>query len=344
MRTLIIVLFQLCWIFSLTAQDTFSIVAVDPETGEIGGAGASCVDGAAQLGGVQLINKIVPGVGAVNAQALVCVNPNINLDNAIKRLEEGLTASQVLQWLMVNDACSAGGFNPEQRQYGIVSVDQSGMIETAGFSGSSNQAFSNHITGPNYAIQGNILLGPQVIENMEANFNNTEGSLAAKLMAAMQGANIAGADTRCLARGTSSTSGFLRVYKPEDDIDEPYLFLNVAEMPFGEEPIDSLQTLFDEWASTTSTEEQLEEEGSDLIKIFPNPARDMLEVSLDPSVDYQQFVVMDIRGYVIMELEARSVGNIFGIDVSLMPEGIYVFQVLTSDNKTYSKKFKKANE
>ena len=328
----------------INAQDTFSIIATDPETGEIGAAGASCVDGAAQFGGVQLINKIIPGRGGANAQALICINPNINLDNAIKRLEEGLTASQTLQWLQGTDQCAAGGFNPEERQYGLLSVDINGNIETAGFSGSENQSYSNHITGPNYSIQGNILLGAEVLEAMETNFNNTEGSLAAKLMAAMQGANIPGADSRCLGRGTSSTSGFLRVYRPDDEIENPYLFLNILEMPFGEEPIDSLQILFDEWVKTTGTEDDQDEKDSGLIKVYPNPVVNMLEVSLDNSVQFDTIYFLDIRGSVIMEIDVESVGNIFGMDASRMPEGMYIIQAVSKDKKIFSKKFEKVNE
>lgn len=344
MRRLLIASILLLLFEFIIAQDTFSIIAADPETGEIGAAGASCVDGAAQFGGVQLINKIIPGRGGANAQALICINPNINLDNAIKRLEEGLTASQVLQWLLGTDQCSAGGFNPEQRQYGILSVDNEGNIETAGFSGSQNQAYSNHIIGPNYAIQGNILLGAEVLEAMETNFNNTEGSLAAKLMAAMQGANVPGADSRCLGRGTSSTSGFLRVYKPDDEVDDPFLFLNILEMPFGEEPIDSLQNLFNEWVKTTNTKDDHDHEDSELIKVYPNPVVNMLEVSLDNSVHFDTIYFLDIRGSVIMEIDVESVGNIFGMDASRMPEGMYVIQAVSRDKKIYNKKFEKVNE
>ena len=44
--------FFLFFINWATAQDTFSIIAVDPQTGEVGSAGATCVDGIAQWGGI----------------------------------------------------------------------------------------------------------------------------------------------------------------------------------------------------------------------------------------------------------------------------------------------------
>ena len=86
--------------------------------------------------------------------------------------------------------------------------------------------YKNHIVGPNYAIQGNILSGQAILDSMEARFLATPGPLADKLMAALQGANVPGADTRCLANGTSSLSAFLRVAKPNDLPGAFYLDLN----------------------------------------------------------------------------------------------------------------------
>ena len=110
--------------------------------------------------------------------------------------------------------------------------------------------------GATYSVQGNILLDASVIDNMEDNFNNTTGTLADKLMAAMQGANFAGADSRCLADGTSSTTAYLLVYRPDDDPSDPYLRLNVGQQPPGTEPIDILQDLYNNFLSTESFELQ----------------------------------------------------------------------------------------
>ena len=213
--------------FSLSSQDTFSIVAVDPETGEIGSAGATCVDGIAQFGGIKILNTIIPGRGGVNAQAWICINPHINLDNAIEQMEMGLNPEEIITWLTENDACFSQSFDPAYRQYGIADFDDQGNPRTAAFTGENADDYKGHILGDTYAIQGNILLGPEVLEGMEMGFINTEGSLAEKLMAAMQGANIPGADARCLNRGTSSTSAFLKVVKPDDDPEEPFLLLDV---------------------------------------------------------------------------------------------------------------------
>lgn len=286
MRTLILLLFLFTSLHWAMAQDTFSIVAVDPQTGEVGSAGATCVDGIAQWGGIQLLNKIIPGKGGVNAQAWICLNPHINLDNAMTQMANDLSPQEIIDWLIDNDQCSSQNFNPQYRQYGVADLDENGEPRVAAFTGSLANDYKGHITGPNYAIQGNILLGPQVLEQMEAGFLNTPGSLADKLMGAMQGANIPGADSRCLGRGTSSTSAFLRVVQPDDDINNPFLELNVLEMPFGEEPIDSLQTLFDEWL-LTSTSTDLTDQLT--LRVYPNPAQDLVIFELTELADVRNF-------------------------------------------------------
>ena len=82
------------------------------------------------------------------------------------------------------------------------------------------------------------------------------GTLAEKLMAALQGANVAGADTRCLDEGVSSRSAFLRVAYPGDDPDALTLDLVVSLTPFGVEPIDVLQEEFNAWNGTSGLTEQ----------------------------------------------------------------------------------------
>ncbi len=85
-------------IISLFGQDTFSIIAVDEETGEVGSAGASCITGAADFGGVIIISQIIPGRGGMNAQATICI-PNRNLEAGIDRMETGDSPDEVLEYL-----------------------------------------------------------------------------------------------------------------------------------------------------------------------------------------------------------------------------------------------------
>ena len=223
-----------------SGQHTFSIVAIDTATGEIGSAGASCLDASAISTGVMIISDILPGRGAIHTQAQW---NSANQNAARTRMLAGDSPQQVIQWLVANDVQG----DPSVRQYGIVDTDGNGVPRSAGYTGANCFAYANHITGPGYAIQGNILLGQGILDSMEARYLRTTGTLAERLMAALQGANVPGADTRCLSEGVSSLSAFLRVSKPWDIGRSYYLELLVDQTPFGQEPIDSLQTLFNAW-------------------------------------------------------------------------------------------------
>jgi len=174
---------------------------------------------------------------------------------------------------------------------------------------------------------------------MENGFNNTNGSLAEKLMAAMQGANFAGADSRCLARGTSSTSAFLRVYRPDDAPNNPTLGLSILEMPFGEEPIDSLQNLFNTWISTST--ETLEETIGLKTSIFPNPTQDVLEVSFETNeaIDLN----LTIYNSVGTEMKQSKVqvqnGTKEIFEVKQFSEGIYFLEIKTKEGHSQTMKF-----
>jgi uncharacterized Ntn-hydrolase superfamily protein len=340
MKNLILLSFLLFFSSNIFSQDTFSIIAVDSITGEVGAAGATCVDGISQWGGIQLLNKIISGKGGVNAQAWICLSPHINLDNAITQMEDGLSPQEIIDWLIANDACFSQNFNPEYRQYGVVDFDANGSPRTAAFTGTNADDFKGHRVGADYAIQGNILLGAEVLDGMENGFNNTSGSLAQKLMGAMQGANMPGADQRCLARGTSSTSAFLRVYQPTDDVNDPYLELSILEMPFGEEPIDSLQNLFTTWENTTSTKSIFGENKVE-ISMFPNPVNELLQVSLKSENDLNLSLSITNSSGINMKEMSISNSKIWNnkIDVKGFPSGLYYLQIKSKDGSSKTLKF-----
>lgn len=210
---------------------TFSIVAVDTITGEVGGAGASCIAGS------QIINDLIESVGALHTQAWYI---STNQDNAHDLLAEGQTPDSILDWLYANDVQS----RPEWRQYGVVTLAGSGA--SAAFTGVATDYWRGHITGPGYSIQGNILLGPQIIDSMEYEFLNTDGPLEEKLMAALEAAKVAGADTRCMANNKSSISAFIRVVRPGDGANT-YLYEVIPSTSGSTEPIDLLRVAYDAW-------------------------------------------------------------------------------------------------
>lgn len=255
---LFIVLF---WCTTLPGQHTFSIVAVDEETGEIGSAGATCLDVIQEGVSVIIISDIIPGRGAIHTQAAYNAS---NQAMARSRLEFGQAPQGVIDFITSNDVSN----NPGIRQYGIVDFALDGTARSAAFTGANCFDYKGHRLGDNYAIQGNILLGPQVLDSMEARFLAAEGSLAFRLLEAMQGANIPGADERCLEEGVSSRSAFLRVWHPGEE--GLLLDLHVPATPFAVEPLDSIQTLYDEWL-LTGIGQELNDPGFEL-SLSPNPS------------------------------------------------------------------------
>ena len=239
MKKLLLIIFIILFVKDVISQDTFSIVAIDSITGEVGSAGASCVDMfTTGIPTNDFLGQLIPNVGAINTQAWYIAT---NQTNATNRMNMGDSPSQIIDWLVLNDVQSM----PEFRQYGIVAM-VNGSPQAAAYTGTSTDNYKNHIIGDNYAIQGNILLGQEVLDSMEARFLNESGDLTCKLMSALQGANMVGADTRCSGNGTSSLFAFIKVAQPIDIFGSPSFNISVRTNSNSNiEPIDSLQIMFD---------------------------------------------------------------------------------------------------
>lgn len=302
-------------IFSIgNAQDTFSIVAVDSETGEIGAAGATCINNPSNIGGVILISGIIPGRGAINGQATICI-PHVNLNIGMSQLAQGASPQEILDFLFQNDACQFG--NENNRQYGVVDFDSIGMPRAAAFTGNQALDYAGHRVGGNYAIQGNILLGPEILDSMEARFLNTEGPLAKRIMAAMQGANVPGADSRCLEDSVSSTTTFLRVAKPDDEPDDFYLEINIIEAPFGVEPIDLLQTEFDNWCDTALVNNVIDDSRDIQVSVYPNPTDGEFYINVQNMEEGSSASFYNLSGQIILESPIQQ-----GVNKIELPQSI----------------------
>lgn len=314
---------------TLNAQHTFSIVAIDTITGEVGSAGATCLDDSHIAGGAKVISAVVPGTGAIHVQALL--HPT-NYYEAVSRLNDGYNPANLIQWLLDNDAQN----NPEVRQYGLAAFDSAGILVTDAFTGTNTLDEKGHIIGATYAIQGNILLGLHILDSMEAGFLRTEGTLADKLMAAMQGANVAGADSRCFNEGVSSLSAFLRIAKPDDDFDTLFLDLLVSKTPYGVEPIDSLQKQYNAWKFPVSVYEPLDR--SHLIEVFPVPAKNELKINLSnlPLSDNYNLVITNTNGKILFKRDLTQPENT--IDMAKFSNGIYFMQIFDLQSVVYNGK------
>lgn len=157
---------------------TFSIVACDSTTGELGVAVQSRYFS---------VGRVVPwaeaGVGAVATQA--SVNPTFG-PRGLALLAGGLSPAEALRALAANDSLW------DSRQVGI--VDARGR--SASWTGPRCLDWAGGEAGPSFACQGNILAGPAVSAGMARAFRETRGELAEKLIAALEAAQAAGGDKR----------------------------------------------------------------------------------------------------------------------------------------------------
>lgn len=157
---------------------TFSIVAYDPETEELGVAVQSKFIG---------VGSVVPwakaGVGAVATQSFA--NPAYGPDG-LKLLAEGKSAEETVKILTDRDD------GRDLRQVGIIDAKGQG----AAYTGKACYDWAGHRVGKNCVAQGNILVNEAVVSNMVETFEQTEGSLAERLLAALDAGQTAGGDRR----------------------------------------------------------------------------------------------------------------------------------------------------
>ncbi len=157
---------------------TFSIVAFDPASGELGVAVASRFFA---------VGSVVPwakaAVGAVATQSFA--NTTFGW-RSLELMEKGATPQEVLDILIRHDE------DPARRQIGIVAFD--GQSET--YTGSGCLPWAGGRNGPNYAVQGNILAGEAVVEAMEKTFIESKGTLADRIYASLIAGHNEGGDAR----------------------------------------------------------------------------------------------------------------------------------------------------
>lgn len=164
---------------------TFSILAYDPETGEIGGAVQSRVF---SVGNGVLWAEA--GVGAVATQAVVDVSYG---PKGLELLKQGLSAEEVVKRLWEEDPDPLPErWTKQGRQFAV--VDAKGNV--AAFTGPRASEWAGHKTGKHVTAQGNILAGPQVVERMIEAYEATEGHISFRLLAALEAGQAAGGDTR----------------------------------------------------------------------------------------------------------------------------------------------------
>ena len=182
-KRLILVLAILTLVFpqktsSMRPISTYSIVALDETTGELGVAVQSHWFS---------VGFLVPwakaGVGAVATQSFVKVDYG---PDGLQLMESGITAVDALKTLTSKDEGEA------VRQVGM--IDIKGNV--AAHTGSRCIKYAGHIVGENYSVQANMMANGTVPKAMAVAFEKTKGDLADRMMAALEAAEAEGGDIR----------------------------------------------------------------------------------------------------------------------------------------------------
>src|SRR5512146_3306206 len=157
---------------------TFSIVACDLEAQAWGVAVASKFPA---------VGAVVPwakaGAGAVATQALANTSYG---PRGLEMMAGQLSAEETIKKLVTRDK------EREQRQVGLVDA----LGRAASFTGRDCMEWCGGLTGSGYAIQGNLLTGIEVVQQMEHTFLDARGELPERLFAALEAGSQAGGDRR----------------------------------------------------------------------------------------------------------------------------------------------------
>lgn len=201
---------------------TFSLVAYDPANGDLGIAVASKF---------LAVGSVVPwaksGVGALATQSWANTSYGVY---GLEMLQQGMTPEQAGAELTRMDE------HASQRQFGI--VDAQGRAFT--YTGSACYNWAGGRTGTNYAAQGNILEGAQVVDALAETFEQEAGTqtdLAERLLNALAAGQAAGGDRR----GQESAALYVvRANGGYGGFNDRYIDLRVDDHPA---PIEELKRL-----------------------------------------------------------------------------------------------------
>lgn len=198
---------------------TYSIVARDPETGEMGVAVQSHWFSVGSI-----VSWGEAGVGVVATQSFV--NPAFGPDG-LELLKSGMTASEVVDKLIAEDE------GRDVRQLAIIDVN--GNVKS--YTGKNCIPGAGNIVGENYSVQANLMLNDKVPGAMSKAFEESKGLLAERMMAALYAAEKVGGDIR----GKQSAAILIVKGKSSGKVWEDRLIdLRVEDDPY---PLDKLDRL-----------------------------------------------------------------------------------------------------
>jgi uncharacterized Ntn-hydrolase superfamily protein len=248
---------------------TWSVIGVDPKTGDVGVAVASCVTRNGDA-----VAALVPGKGAAATQAGFDLK---NRNKVFEGLKQGLTAEEIIA--QVTDP--KWDKETDRRQYGVMTM-HNGFVRAAGFTTPTRQGmlpgedgvarFAGVMADPSRGVsaQGNTLASSEVVQRPldtyrwddPAGFNR----LSDRLMRAIEAGSIAGGDVRCNqgnVRQTTSMAAILVArgsdppYATENigmtdagTTKAPWLNLSVLAERGAENPLLEMRRQYDKWRRT----------------------------------------------------------------------------------------------
>ena len=157
---------------------TYSIVARDPATGEMGVAVQSHWFAVGSI-----VTWAEAGVGAVATQSFV--DPGYGM-KGLDLMRKGTTAPEALRQLVAADK------QPDGRQ--VAMIDADGRVDA--YTGKSAIAAAGHHVGNQFSVQANMMASERIWPAMAAAYESTKGDLADRLLAALEAAERAGGDAR----------------------------------------------------------------------------------------------------------------------------------------------------
>jgi uncharacterized Ntn-hydrolase superfamily protein len=170
---------------------TFSIIAFDPATQDFGVA----VQSHAFTAGAA-VPYAIAGVGAVATQAAA---NRLYGPKAIELLKQGLSPAEVIKRITDADP------GRDTRQVAVIDAKGRSAVYTGKHVIDRNSdaadpihlgGYAGHITGTNFSVQGNTLASEEVLKNMARAYEQGKGTMAERLMDALDGGQAAGGDTR----------------------------------------------------------------------------------------------------------------------------------------------------
>ena len=210
---------------------TYSIVARDPATGDLGIAVQSKF-----LAVGSVVPWAIAGVGAIATQALA--NP-VYGPNGLRMIRNGASAQEALARLLEGDD------GREHRQAGI--VDAQGNAAT--FTGGSCFPWAGGRTGEGYAAQGNILVSAATVDALADTFEAARGPLADRLLAALRAGQAAGGDRRGME---SAALLVVRENGGYNGMNDRYIDLRIDDHPSPIEELRRIKDLHDLYMERTS--------------------------------------------------------------------------------------------